>query len=146
MSIHIAINHVTTYRYDSLINLGPQIVRLRPAPHSRTRILSYSLKIKPQKHFLNWQQDPQGNYLARLAFPDKTDIFQIEVDLTADMTAINPFDFFLEGYAEQYPFEYEPWLSKELRPFLEQDQQGNIFNVYLGSIARDKKRTIDFLV
>ncbi len=146
MSIHIALNHVTTYRYDNLINLGPQIVRLRPAPHSRTHILSYSLKIKPQKHFINWQQDPQGNYLARLAFPDKTDIFQIEVDLTADMTVINPFDFFLEGYAEKYPFEYEPWLVKELKTFIEQDQQGEVFKAYLGTIPRDKKPTVDFLV
>jgi len=146
MSIHIALNHITSYRYDSLINLGPQIVRLRPAPHSRTPILSYSLKIKPQKHFINWQQDPQGNYLARLTFPEKTDIFQIEVDLTADMTVINPFDFFLEAYAEQYPFEYEPWLIKELKPFLECEEQGPCFNAFLGSICRDKKQTIDFLV
>ena len=146
MSIHIALNHVTTYRYDSLINLGPQIVRLRPAPHSRTHILSYSLKIKPQKHFINWQQDPQGNYLASLSFPDKTDIFQIEVDLTADMTVINPFDFFLEGYAEKYPFEYEPWLIKELKTFLEKDEQGQVFKAYVGSIPQDKKPTSDFLV
>ena len=146
MSIHIALNHVTTYRYDGLVNLGPQIVRLRPAPHSRTPILSYSLKVKPQKHFINWQQDPQGNFLARLAFPDKTDIFHIEVDLTADMTVINPFDFFLEGYAEKFPFEYEPWLVKELKVFLEHDQQGEVFKQYSASIPRDRKPTVDFLV
>jgi len=146
MSIHVALNHVTTYRYDSLINLGPQIIRLRPAPHSRTPILSYSLKVKPQKHFINWQQDPQGNYLARIVFPDKTDIFQIGVDLTADMMVINPFDFFLESYAESYPFKYEGWLACELKPFLECENQGPIFKKYLESISLDKKRTIDFLV
>jgi len=146
MAIQIALNHVTTYRYDSLINLGPQIVRLRPAPHSRTPILSYSLKIKPEKHFINWQQDPQGNYLARLAFPDKTDVFHIEVDLTADMTVINPFDFFLEGYAEKFPFEYEPWLTKELKPFLEKEEQGEVFNAYLQSIDRTSRPTSDYCV
>jgi uncharacterized protein (DUF2126 family)/transglutaminase-like putative cysteine protease len=146
MSIHIALNHITTYRYDKLVSLGPQIVRLRPAPHARTPILNYSLKIKPEKHFINWQQDPQGNYLARLNFPDKTDLFHIEVDLTADMMVINPFDFFLESYAEEFPFEYEPALVKELKPFLETDQQGPAFESYFKALPRKKRRTIDHLV
>lgn len=146
MSIHIALNHVTKYKYERLIHLGPQIVRLRPAPHSRTPILSYSLKIKPEKHFINWQQDPQGNYLARLVFPEKTDIFQVEVNLTADMTVINPFDFFLEESAQEYPFKYEPGLKRELKPFLEKLPLGDIFKRYSKSIKRVKKPTIDSLV
>ena len=93
MSINVALHHVTHYHYDRLINLGPQVVRLRPAPHCRTRILSYSLRVEPAKHFINWQQDPQANYLARLVFPETTRKFRIEVDLVAEMAVINPFDF-----------------------------------------------------
>ena len=119
MSIHVALNHVTHYRYDRPINLGPQIVRLRPAPHSRTRILSYSMRVEPAEHFINWQQDPQANYLARLVFPEKTTEFRIEIDLVAEMSVLNPFDFFLEPHADNFPFEYEPEQAHELAPYLE---------------------------
>src|SRR5882757_2466582 len=117
MSIHVALHHKTHYQYDRLVNLGPQVVRLRPAPHSRTRILSYSLKISPEKHFLNWVQDPQSNYAARLVFPEKTREFLVEVDLVAEMAVFNPFDFFLEPEAEKFPFEYDRVLEHELEPF-----------------------------
>ena len=120
MSIHVALNHVTHYRYDRPVRLGPQVVRLRPAPHCRTRILSYSLKVTPEKHFVNWQQDPQSNYLARLVFPEKTAEFRIEVDLVAEMAVHNPFDFFLEPHAEKFPFTYnDAGIENELAPFRE---------------------------
>ncbi|WP_374340433.1 DUF2126 domain-containing protein [Azonexus sp.] len=146
MSIHVALNHVTTYRYDRLINLGPQVIRLRPCPHSWTRILSYSLKIGPDKHFINWQQDPQGNYLARLVFPEKTREFSIEVDLVAEMSVINPFDFFLEEYAEHIPFQYEAWQRHELTPYLYKVAGGERFDKYVAAISREKTRSVDFLV
>ena len=104
MALHVALNHKTHYRYDRRVSLGPQIVRLRPAPHCRTPILSYSLKVRPENHFINWQQDPQSNYLARLVFPEPTNELFVEVDLVAEMAVFNPFDFFLEPHAEQYPF------------------------------------------
>ena len=118
MSIHVALNHVTHYRYDRLVALGPQIVRLRPAPHCRTRILAYSLKVLPEKHFINWQQDPESNYLARLVFADKTEELRIEVDLVAEMAVLNPFDFFLEPYAETCPFGYVGAEKRDLAPYL----------------------------
>src|SRR5438128_12196259 len=146
MSIRVALHHKTTYNYDRLAILSPQIVRLRPAPHCRTPVLSYSLRIQPEKHFINWQQDPQNNFLARLVFPDPTRVFSVEVDLVADMAVINPFDFFPEPAAERYPFSYEPWEQRELRPYLETVPAGERFEAFLASISREPKRVVDFLV
>ncbi|MCA9041948.1 MAG: IMP dehydrogenase, partial [Planctomycetaceae bacterium] len=144
--IRVALNHKTIYQYDRPVQLGPQIIRLRPAPHSRTPICSYSLKVTPEDHFLNWLQDPHSNYQARLVFPNETTHFEVEVDLVAEMTVINPFDFFLEPDATGYPFEYESLLSKDLQPFLDKENWGPEFTTYLNSIDRSEQKTIDFLV
>ena len=146
MSIHAALHHVTHYRYDRPVQLGPQVVRLRPAPHCRSRIISYSLKIEPAQHFINWQQDPFANWQARLVFPDKTTEFKVTVDLVAEMAVYNPFDFFLEPAAEQFPFDYVPLLKEELAPYLARAPQGDLFNHYVAGIDRSPQRTIDFLV
>jgi uncharacterized protein (DUF2126 family) len=146
LSIHIALNHVTHYRYDRLVGLSPQVVRLRPAPHCRTRILSYSLQVQPTGHFINWQQDPQANYLARLVFPDQTRELRIEIDLVAEMSVINPFDFFLTSYAEQFPFKYEANERRELVPYLVKAPATPLVVSYLAGIPRERCRTIDFVV
>jgi len=146
MSIHAALSHVTHYRYPKPISLGPQVVRLRPAVHCRTPILNYTLKITPEEHFINWQQDPQGNFQARLVFPEKTDEFKVEVELTADMATINPFDFFIEDSAKEFPFKYDPILAHELRPYLELEKLGPALRSFLQKIPRTKRNTIDFLV
>ncbi|MGB4073653.1 DUF2126 domain-containing protein [Pseudomonas sp.] len=146
MSIHIALHHVSHYRYDRAVNLGPQVIRLRPAPHSRTRVLSYALSVEPGEHFINWQQDPQGNYLARLVFPEKTRELKVEVDLVAEMAVFNPFDFFLEPYAEQIPFAYTEGEQTELAPYLLKLPAGKLFAEYLASIELTPTRSVDFLV
>ena len=146
MSIHVALNHVTHYRYDRSVNLSPQIVRLRPAPHSRTRILAYSLTVQPATHFINWQQDPQSNYLARLSFPEKTTELRIAVNLVAEMAVLNPFDFFLEPYADHFPFAYEATERHELAPYLITTPLTPRFAAYLESVPRTERRVVDFLV
>ncbi|MDH4059201.1 MAG: transglutaminase family protein [Aquincola sp.] len=146
MSIHVALHHVTRYRYDRRVQLGPQVVRLRPAPHCRTDIRAYSLRIEPAEHFINWQQDPFANHLARLVFPQRTTEFTVTVDLVAEMAVHNPFDFFLEPHAETFPFAYDPGLAHDLVPYLAKAPATPRFAALLASIDRKPQRTIDFLV
>ena len=146
MSIRVALQHKTRYRFDRSVSVSPHVIRLRPAPHSRTPVLAYSLNIKPETHFINWQQDPFGNYLARLVFPEKTRELTVDVELIAEMTAINPFDFFVEEYAEHCPFDYDERLITELAPYLEIKEDGPLLKKWLAGVDRKKKKTNDFLV
>jgi len=145
MSIQAALRHVTRYRYDRPIALGPQTIRLRPAPHTRAKVAAYALKVEPEGQFLNWQQDPQSNWLARVVFPDKVDHFTVSVELTVEMAVINPFDFFLEPSAEQFPFTYTDELRAELEPYLNPSPGGQAFDRYLAAIPRDAKQTTSFI-
>jgi len=146
LTIRVAINHITEYRFDRPITLHPHVVRLRPSPHCRTAIESYSLKVSPTNHFLNWQQDPFGNYLARYVFPEKTRELLIHVELIADLTVINPFDFFLEENAETIPFQYESQLRRDLDPYLEVKESGPLLTEWLAAVDRSATPTVNFLV
>ncbi|MCB0666765.1 MAG: transglutaminase family protein [Saprospiraceae bacterium] len=149
MSIKVALRHLTSYKYDRAIEVSPQIIRLRPAPHTRTRVSAYSLQISPSKHFINWQQDPFGNYLARIVFPEKIDHFRIDVELIAEMVVINPFDFFVEEYAEHFPFEYDPLVKQQLASYLEAVDQGPLFDqlcVDARAMISDDQKSINYLV
>jgi transglutaminase-like putative cysteine protease len=145
MTLHVALTHRTAYHYDRAIGMAPQVIRLRPAPHCRTPILSYSLNLEPKLHFLNWQQDPFANYCARVVLPEKTDRFVVTVDLVADMGVINPFDFYVEDSAKDWPFPYDPELKVELGQYLEPLPATPLLKKFLASIPSKKEGTIDFL-
>ena len=146
MTISAAIHHITHYKYDRPVVLEPQTIRLRPAPHCRTKIPAYSLKVTPAEHFVNWQQDPHGNWQARFVFPEKVTEFKIEVDLTAELAVINPFDFFIEPYAEQFPFAYEPELKAQLAPYLDAEPWGPRLAAYIAGLPKGPIQVVDFLV
>jgi uncharacterized protein (DUF2126 family)/transglutaminase-like putative cysteine protease len=146
MSILVSLHHVTRYSYDRPVMLGPQVIRLRPAPHCRTRVESYSLKVAPSEHFVNWQQDPLGNWLARYVFPNRTTELSVDVDLLADLAVLNPFDFFVEPYAEQFPFVYSPELKEELAAYCEAETAGPRMAAFLRATPREPRHTVQFLV
>jgi uncharacterized protein (DUF2126 family)/transglutaminase-like putative cysteine protease len=140
------LHHQTVYHYDRLVSLSPQVIRLRPAPHCRTPIVSYSIKVEPKNQFLNWQQDPYGNFMARVVFPDKTEELKVEVDLVTEMTVINPFDFFLEPEAIDFPFTYSPTLQTQLQPYCAQEKPSPLMEEFLRKAPRKSVGTVDFLV
>ena len=146
MSIHVNLNHHTRYKFDRPVALSPHVIRLRPAPHCRTPIEAYSLKIEPANHFINWQQDPFGNWAARVVFLEKTRELSIEVDIIADQTVINPFDFFVEESADKYPFPYDEQLATQLAPYLEVSERGPLLQRWLAGVDRTPKPIVDFLV
>jgi uncharacterized protein (DUF2126 family)/transglutaminase-like putative cysteine protease len=146
VSIFAALHHVTHYKYDRPISLGPQVIRLRPAPHCRSKVESYALRVTPADHFVNWQQDPHGNWQARFVFPERVTEFKIEVDLIADMTVINPFDFFVESSAEAFPFTYPEDLRSELAIYREPEPAGPALSAFLAKLPKKAERTVDFLV
>ncbi len=146
MSIRLAIEHRTAYAYDRLVKLEPHVIRLRPAPHCRTPILAYSLEVTPRKHFVNWQQDPFGNHLARFVFPERTRELTVTVDMVADMTVINPFDFFIDESAREWPFRYEESLARDLTPYLATDDTGPLLADWVSQAPPGGVALIDFLV
>src|SRR5690606_29821935 len=146
MAVRVALFHRTTYDYARPASLGPQVVRLRPAPHNRTPIHSYSLRVEPETHFLNWQQDPHGNYLARIVIPDKAKRFSVAVSLVADLDAYNPFDFFLEPNAEHTPFQYTERDAENLASYLKKGTLTPRLAAFIKTIDRSRMRTVDFLV
>jgi uncharacterized protein (DUF2126 family) len=146
MSLKVVLSHKTHYAFDKPINLSPHVIRLRPAPHSRTPIEAYSLNIKPDDHFINWQQDPFGNYLARIVFPEKTTELSIDVEVLAELVSINPFDFFVEEYATNFPFTYKKELKKELTPYLKITEKGKRLQAFVDSINKTPRPINDFMV
>jgi len=146
MALKVVLSHDTHYKYDKYISLSPHMIRLRPAPHCRTPIDAYSMKISPENHFINWQQDAYGNYVARVVFPEKIKEFKIEVEVIADLVSINPFDFFVEEYAENFPFEYKPELLAELSPYLEVTEKGKKLKKFMKKLDLKEQTINDFLV
>src|ERR1700674_2013339 len=146
MSVLTGLHHATRYTYDRPVALGPQVIRLRPAPHCRTRVPSYSLTVTPSQHFVNWLQDPHGNWIARFVFPEKTTEFSVTVDLLADLEVVNPFDFFVEPDGETFPFAYADELREELAACLEPEPLGPRLKALLATISREPRNTVDFLV
>src|SRR5262245_17250115 len=145
MSVLVSLHHLTRYVYDRPAALGPQVIRLRPAPHCRTRVASYSLTVMPEGHHVSWQQDPHGNAIARYVFTEPASEFTIAVDLVADISVINPFDFFVEPYAENFPFEYPDELRRELAAYLEPDSCGAPLIAFMATIER-RRNAVEFLV
>ena len=145
----VALEHRTAYRYDRPVLLSPHLLRLRPAPQCRTPVLDYSLTVVPPRHVLHWQQDPFGNHVARVVFPDRTNELVVDVRLVADLVELNPFDFFVDDWARTFPFSYDAALARDLAPYLHRDEPGPLLEAWLTSVAPtagvDDVPTVEYL-
>jgi uncharacterized protein (DUF2126 family)/transglutaminase-like putative cysteine protease len=144
--IRVKLSHLTEYTYDRLVSLSPHVVRLRPAPHTRTHIESYSLQVQPRKQFLNWQQDPFANWQARLVFPEKAKKLSVKVELVAHINVFNPFDFFVDDSASKFPFQYDAKLRSELAPYLAVSEDSPPLKGFVAGYTEKTDTIVDFLV
>ena len=145
MGTQVGLHHRTQYRYDKAVSLGPQIIQLRPAPHTKTEILSYSLDVDPADHILNWQFDSLGNHFARVIIPNKTVMFVVDIDIIADLTPYNPFAFFIEPGFENYPFEYPPDVRKNLEPYRVAETPGPLLQAFVEGFSVMQEGTVGLL-
>ncbi len=146
MPIRVSLQHHTRYAYDHPVWLSPHLLRLKPAAHCPAPVEAYSLTVTPGNHALHWQQDPFGNFLARVTFPEPTPSMSISVEMIAAIGVTNPFDFLLEDYAREFPFVYDPQLKKDLTPYLQPGERGPLLEQWLMEADVSPGGTIDFLV
>ncbi|GAB3277277.1 hypothetical protein GCM10027347_51190 [Larkinella harenae] len=146
MAIRVALDHHTQYNYDRMVFLSSHLIRLKPAAHSRAAIESYSLTIEPANHVLHWQQDPFGNFIARVDFTDAVQTMTIQVQVVARLEPVNPFDFFVDTDAATFPFEYNAQLKKDLAPYLDYSEPGPYLDQWVRQVDQTKRDTVDFLI
>ena len=139
MTIRVSLQHTTRYRYDRPVALGPHEIRLAPAPACRTPVASYSLAVKPERHSMHWYQDAAGNHVARVVFQEKTPLLEITVELAADLTAINPFEFLVDPAALHFPFAYPEASRHELASFLTVAESGELLRDWLQRFQASEK-------
>jgi uncharacterized protein (DUF2126 family) len=72
--------------------------------------------------------------------------FIVAVDLLAELSIINPFDFFVEPFADTYPFAYPAEFAEELAPYLYKEPAGPRLAAFMDTVAREPRKSVDFLV
>jgi transglutaminase-like putative cysteine protease len=88
---------------------------LRPRENQNTRIVSARLDISPA-HQLRWQRDMLDNNVAVATFQAPTEALRVASHIVIEQYDEAPFDFLLEGYAAEHPFDYQPEEAALLAP------------------------------
>jgi uncharacterized protein (DUF2126 family) len=146
--VRVLLQHRSRYIYPRPTTLGPHLIRLRPAAHARARIESYGLRVTSPGE-VRWQQDPAGNFVARAGWGEaRVPELEVAVELAVDIRPVNPFDFTLDGEADDTPFDYGP-LVQELAPYLDASDKafaiGKLGESFLDSLPR-AGRTVPLVV
>ncbi|MGI9212205.1 MAG: transglutaminase family protein, partial [Methylococcaceae bacterium] len=145
MSTLVALLHHIEQTYGSRRTVPTHWLRVRPAPHTRPDITAYTIKVTSEPHFLNWVRDPFENYIARLDLPEPVASLGLTVELLADLTPINPFDFLTEPEAAHYPFDYSEQTRKELAPYLNMPPPGSRLTAWLKRLDRSPGYIVEVL-
>ncbi|GAB2680394.1 transglutaminase family protein [Aliiglaciecola sp. 3_MG-2023] len=119
----LRIEHLTRHTYSGPVSFSGHSLYLHPVEGHQRRVHSFSIATIPpaQQSFIS---DVEGNSVVKCNFGlTESDILEFKTVIHVEINDDNPYDFLLEPYAIEYPFDYRGDDLRSLTPYrLGEDQ------------------------